>query len=164
MKGGQPQQIQVPVPPPATRTRTASPQLMAEIDRLLDTMTDKATADDLNARGISSPDSASWTDGKVGKLRRSHHLKSRYERLRGQGLLTATEIATELGVTPVTVRILHAHGILNGHEYSGKGERLYELPPPEERRRKQQGRTRKLTERAEAPFPSHAANEVQYAE
>ena len=163
IKGGQLQQLQVPVPPPATRMRTASPQLMTEIDRLLDTMTDKAIADDLNARGISPPDSPSWTGGTVGRLRRSHHLKPRYERLREQGLLTATEIATELGVTPTTVRAWRAYGILKGYEYNGKGERLYELPPPEGRPRKQQGRTRKLTERGKAPFLPHATNEVQCA-
>ena len=163
MKGGQLQQIQVPVPPPATRMRTASPPLVTEIDRLLDTMTDAAIADDLNARGIPPPESASWTAGKVGRLRRSHHLKSRHDRLREQGLLTVTEIAAELGVSSATVKVWCAHGIVSGHEYSGKGERLYELPPPEERPRKQQGQTGKLTERGKSPFLSHATNEVQYA-
>ena len=102
--------------------------MVDEIDKLLELMTGKQIAQELNAHGIRPPESESWSAQKVGLLRRSRGLKSRFDRLRERGLLTDVAMGTELGVTATTVRIRYIHGLLTGSHYNDKGGRLYEPP------------------------------------
>ncbi len=97
----------------------------------------------------------------VWKICRAYRLRSRYERLRQQGLHTAQEMAAELGVARPTIIKWGRHGLLQGYAYTRKGQRLYELPPPELRPKIQHGLWSKLANRARyGPLVSHAANEV----
>ena len=162
-KGGTTRMLKLPVPLSAWKARTTSPNVIRQIDQLLDLNTDAGVAAELNRQGRRSGMKLSFTPEIVARLRRKHGLRCRYDRLQERGLYTVAEMAGELAVTPATVRIWGAHGLLKGYEYNDKAERLYELPPQEHRPNKQQGLCGKLTERAKhAPFVSHAANKVQH--
>jgi len=162
-KGGTSRTLVLPRPLRAWQERMTSPEVIQQIDQLLNTHTDADIAAELNRRGCRSGMKQKFTTNIVGKLRRNYQLKHRYDRLLERGLHTADEMAAELGVTRQTVRIWYAHGLLKGYEYNDKGERLYELPPQEQRPKKQQGLCGKLTKRRKyTPFTSHAANEVHH--
>jgi hypothetical protein len=66
----------------------------------------------------------------VQHIRRDHHLRSRYDRLRARGLLTRDEIAARLHVSAGTVKIWTRHGLLRRHLLNDKHECLYEPPGP----------------------------------
>ena len=160
-KGGATRTMHLPLPLSAWNQRTTNPEVIRQIDQLLDTCTEAQVAEELNRRGYRSGMKRQFTSRIVAKLRRAYGLRPRYDRLRERGLLTASEMAAQLKVTRQTVRIWCAHGLLKGYLYNDKGERLYELPPEDQRPKKQQGLCGKLTERARhAPFTSHAANKV----
>jgi DNA invertase Pin-like site-specific DNA recombinase len=162
-KGGVTRTLVLPLPLCAWQERMTSPEVIRQIDQLLDTHTDVDIAAELNRRGCRSGMKQKFTAKIIGRLRRDYKLKRRYDRLLERGLYTADEMAAELGVTRQTVLIWHRHGLLRGYEYNDKGERLYELPPQEQRPKKQQGLCGKLTERSKyTPFTSHAANEVHH--
>jgi len=161
LKGGQTHEMTLDIPKSAWEQRTTSPDVIEEIDRLARLMTDRGIAQHLNRRGILPPESTTWTAQKVGMLRRKRKLKSRFDHLRERGLVTVKEMAAELGVTPTTVRIWYRHGLLKGYEYNERGERLYELPPPDQRPKKEQGLHGKLANRR--PLASHGQHHVQSA-
>lgn len=160
-KGGATHTLYLPLPLSAWQQRTTNPEVIRQIDHLLETHTESQVADELNRRGYRSGMKRAFTSRIINKLRRAYGLRSRYDRLRERGLLTASEMAAELGVTQQTVRIWRSHALLQGYPYNEKGERLYERPPENQQPQKQQGLRGKLTERAKhAPFTPHATNEV----
>ena len=57
-------------------------------------------------------------------------LKSRHERLRERGLLTALEAADRFGVSDETVYRWHKAGLLRGHAYNDRPGYLFEIPDP----------------------------------
>jgi DNA invertase Pin-like site-specific DNA recombinase len=143
-KGGVCQTLTRPIPPNAWQKRKTSPEVVAEIDCLLDKHTEAQIAVLLNERGYRSGADRSFTPLIVGEIRRAYNLKSRYDRLRAPGLLTQKEIASILGVSVSTVKDWRQNGLLHAHPFNDKNEALYEHPgddPPT----KHQGR--KLTDK-----------------
>jgi DNA invertase Pin-like site-specific DNA recombinase len=162
-KGGTTRTLTLPVPLSAWEERTTRPEVIRQIDQLLDTCTDAGVAAELNRRKCRSGMKLEFTRKIVARLRRDYGLKCRYDRLRERGFRTASEMAAELGVTHTTIEIWYAYGLLKGYEYNDKKERLYELPPQNQRPKKQQGQCGRLSQRRQyAPFTSHAANEVHH--
>jgi DNA invertase Pin-like site-specific DNA recombinase/stress-induced morphogen len=138
-KGGATRTLTVPLPRCSWQIRQTNPQVVAEIDRLLDQHTDAEIAGLLNAQGLHPGDAPAFHARIVARLRRDHGLADRFHRLRARGLLTLAEMAALLEVSPSTVKIWHAHGLIRGTPFNDKGECLYDHPgtdPP----RKQQGR------------------------
>ena len=62
------------------------------------------------------------------RLRTSHKLPSRTERLRAKGLLNAREIAELIGSKPLLVDYWRQQGLLKGIRLNDKNEYLYERP------------------------------------
>jgi hypothetical protein len=129
-RGGQTTSLSVAIPPKAWQVRQTHPDTLAALDRLLDTCTDAETAEALNAAGHRSGEGKPFTARIVLEARRSNNLPNHADRLRAQGLLTNTEIATKLGVHPSTIKSWTKAGILNSHKANDKNERLYEPPTP----------------------------------
>ena len=158
-KGGATKTLTVPLPLNAWQQRATSPEVIREIDRLLEHNTFSQIASELNGRALLSGDGRPFTPHIVARIRRKYGLASRYDRLRKAGMLTLREMAALLGITPQQVRIWHRHGILRAHAYTDKNECLYEHPgdnPPH----KAQGM--KLSERCRAnEVASTATQEVQ---
>jgi len=137
-RGGINRSLTVPLSLNAWQQRTTSPEVVTEVDRLLDHYTYLQIASLLNSRGLRTGENRSFTSRSVARIQRRYGLTSRYDRLRNAGMLTVDEMATLLGITPQWVQIWYRHGLLRGHPYNDKNDRLFEHPgdhPP----RKAQG-------------------------
>jgi DNA invertase Pin-like site-specific DNA recombinase len=159
-KGGATRTLTVPIPLNAWQQRATSPEVVKEIDRLLEHNTYRQIAAILNERDMRSGEGKIFSSQIVARIRKQYGLTTRYDRLRKAGRLTLREMAALLGITPQWVRIWHRHGVLRGHAYTDKNECLYEHPgdnPPS----KAQGM--KLSARCQAnEVASTATQEVQY--
>lgn len=127
-KGGATRTLNVPLPPPFAQSRLTPSETLAEIDRLLDTYTDTDVAKRLNDQGYRTFAGLSFQGSHVSALRRAHHLKDRYTRLRERGLLTVDELAEQLGVTAPTVWAWFHRGLIRGERYDERGCYLFQLP------------------------------------
>ena len=163
LKGGATHQMKVAIPLNAWQIRKTKPEIIEEIDKLMDHFTDKEIVANFNRRGIKPSEGQKFTRTIMGNLRRNNGLKSRYDRLREKGLSTVDEMAKELNVSACTVKIWCSYGLLKGYKYNDKGERLFELGPKEAMPQKSQGLVNKLSERPKyEELVSHATNEVQF--
>ncbi len=163
LKGGATHQMTVPVPLNAWQSRKTKPEIIEEINKLIDHFTDREIVDNLNRRGIKPSEGEKFTRAIVGVLRRNNNLKSRYDRLRKKGFLTVDEMAEVLNVSAITVKIWRRYGLLKGYKYNDRGERLLEPVTEKTRPVKSQGMKFKLSERPKyEELVSHATNEVQF--
>jgi hypothetical protein len=158
-KGGATRTLTVPLPLNAWQQRATSPEVVRDIDRLLEHNTYGQIAAILNERDMRSGEGKRFSARIVARIRKQYRLTTRYDRLRKAGMLTVEEMAAVLGITPQRVKIWHRHGLLRGHPYSDKNDCLYEHPgdnPP----RKAQG-TKLSERRAAKEVVSIGTKEVQ---
>jgi DNA invertase Pin-like site-specific DNA recombinase len=155
-KGGTTHALTVPLPRNASESWQTHPDIVARIDGLLAEYTETEIATQLNEQGLRSGKGRKFTHRLVGNVRRGYHLKSRYDRLREGGLLTATEMAADLGVCKTTVHAWHHHGLLRGHAYNAKEQYLFD-PVEHDQPAKQQGHKR--SERR--PFTPVVVNRIK---
>ena len=127
-RGGATRTLTLPRPVSAWALRQTSPEVIAEIDRLLAEYTDGAIARQMTERGFRSGVGTPVTRETVMHVRDHYHLKSRYERLRERGLLTLAEVAQVLGISPATAKHWRRAGLLRAHAYNDKNQYLYEPP------------------------------------
>ena len=159
-RGGASQTLVLPLPQTSWQRWTTSPEVVTEIDRLLDHHTHQEIAVLLNQHGFRSGKDQAFTCRNVARIQREYSLKPRYDRLREAGLLTRQEMAQALGVTSTTIRIWRAHGLLRGHAYTDKGDYLYDRPG-EDAPRKARGLKLSLRSPAGQLIPDRT-KEVQY--
>lgn len=124
-RGGNTQTLTMPRPLSAPLLRKTDPDVITEVDRLLDAHTEAEIAAILNERGVVPRVAPQFTPLVVHHIRMTYGLRDRYTRLRNQGLLTLDEVATELGVCTATVKLWQRRGRLVSHPYNDKGQRLY---------------------------------------
>jgi DNA invertase Pin-like site-specific DNA recombinase len=112
------------------------PEIVALVDQLLDDYIYAEIAELLNAQGLRPGGSARpgcqearFSAARVAYLVHRYELRSRYDRLRARGLLTAKELAERLQVHEHTIWSWAQHGIIIRHAYSGLAY-LYEDPGP----------------------------------
>jgi DNA invertase Pin-like site-specific DNA recombinase len=127
-KGGATQSLTLPRPLSAWELRITPAETIAEIDRLLNHHTEGQIAVMLNQRGLRSGEGKPFHGRLVARIRRTHGLKPRYDRLREAGMYTVNEMATVLQTCTDTVKQWGHHGLLRRHLYSDKNECLYEAP------------------------------------
>ena len=125
-KGGATRTLSLPPPQPAWATWQTNPEVVAEVDRLLNDHTEAQIAVLLNERGWRSGTGRAFTKRMISQIRCQYRLKSRYSRLREAGMLTQQEIADQLGVHTTTVHYWRRNGLLKAHAYHNKPEYLYE--------------------------------------
>ena len=158
--GGATRTLTLPRPAPAWALRQTSPEVVAEIDRLLGEYTDVQIARELTERGFRSGTGKPVDIMMVARVRDHYHLKPRYERLRERGLLTLGEVAHALGISTATAKHWRRAGLLHAHAYNDKHQYLYEPPGADAPARYTwKGLTQWDRERRSA---SHPRNEVQY--
>jgi DNA invertase Pin-like site-specific DNA recombinase len=131
LRGGQTTSIDLPTPLPAPEARKTDPATIAELDRLLDHHTDQETAELLNTQGTPSSTGQPFTRTMVIQLRNSHQLPSRRERLKTRGLISAAELAEQLGVTPATIGQWARDGLIDSHKADDRNQRMFAPPSPE---------------------------------
>lgn len=127
--GGATRSLDLPLPKSCIELRTTDAAVVEEIDRLIDTYTDKEIAELLNERGVRTVVTTPWTAARIGRLRHTYHLTDRRTRLRAQGLMTPEEVAGRYGVVVSTVHIWRRRGLLRAHPVNDRGDFLYEIPP-----------------------------------
>jgi DNA invertase Pin-like site-specific DNA recombinase len=160
-RGGATRTLTIPAARPSWQTWETAPEVVQAIDALLNEHTDNEIAKILNERGLHAGKGGIFHARSVAKVRREHGLKSRYERLREAGLLTAEEVAERLAIRPPTVKKWRAAGLLRGYAYDDKNSCLYEAPGPEAPT-KCQGRKLSARRRfSESEIASESAKEVQ---
>jgi DNA invertase Pin-like site-specific DNA recombinase len=130
-RGGATRTLTVPRPAPAWALRRTNPEVVAEIDRLLDEYTDVEIARVLNERSFHSKAGKPVDIMMVARVRDHYHLKPRYERLRERGLLTLDEVAGALGISTATAKQWRLAGLLRAYAYNDKNQYLYERPGPD---------------------------------
>lgn len=130
-KGGATKTIQLPIPPKAWEKFRTGPEVVREIDRLLDNYTDQQIAEQLNQHGGFRPGKAQcFKSGMIRRIRTDYGLKSRYDRLRDAGMVTKKELAQLLDISPQTVYRWWQQGIVYRHAFNDKPEYLYDKPSP----------------------------------
>jgi DNA invertase Pin-like site-specific DNA recombinase len=159
-RGGATRTLTLPRPAPAWALRQTSPEVVAEIDRLLAEHTDVEIARVLTENGFRSGMGKPVTIMMVARVRDHYHLKSRYDRLRERGYLTLDELAQTLAISTATAKVWRRAGLLRAHAYNDKNQYLYEpLGADAPARFKYKGISRWNRERRSA---SQMAHEVQY--
>jgi hypothetical protein len=156
-RGGTTKTLRLPLPLKAWQLRLPDPQVVAEIDHLLDHYTDAQVVAILNERGLRPGQAPRFSRLILFKLRQAHGLDDRYTRLRRQGLLTQEEMAVLLGVCVQTVKQWRYAGLLRAQVFNDKGSCLYD-PPGDNAPRKSQGSPLRFRQR---PFLTERPNEVQ---
>lgn len=159
-KGGKNQTFTLPRPKRVWESRQTHPDVIAEIDRLLDDHTDGEVAALLNECGMLSGVGKTFDGPSVQRHRRLYELRSRYDRLRAAGMLTVDEMAKRLQVHKTCIGTWRRQGLLRGIRYDDKNSCLFE-PPGDDAPVKMQGT--KFAERRVFPkVTSKRTKEVQY--
>jgi DNA invertase Pin-like site-specific DNA recombinase len=127
-KGGQTTSLTIPAPMAAPDLRRTPAPAIAAIDTLLSQHTDQGVADTLNQAGTRSGTGQPFTAGMIRHIRQAHHLASREDRLRANGLAGLGQTASRLGVSRTTIKKWAAEGRLTSEIFNDKGERLYQIP------------------------------------
>jgi DNA invertase Pin-like site-specific DNA recombinase len=127
-KGGQTTSLTIPAPTAAPDLRRTPAPAIAAIDTLLSQHTDQGVADTLNQAGTRSGTGQPFTAGMIRHIRQAHHLASREDRLRANGLAGLGQTASRLGVSRTTIKKWAAEGRLTSEIFNDKGERLYQIP------------------------------------
>ena len=152
-RGGQTSSIRVARTTPIAQVRKTKPEIVAALDQLLENCTDVQAVDRLNEMGHRNWRNRPFTLQAIRHMRNEYGLKSCYERMRAQGLLTPKEIAQHLGVSAATVNSWALQGILHREYHGCTREILYALPDVSTLTRPKTGRPRKtLQETTHSPI------------
>ena len=128
LRGGAWQILTVPRSSLAPRKRTA-PDLVAQIDRLLDVGDDHSVADQLNAAGSRNWRGKPFTKSQISSLRIAHCLPSHNARRLAEGYEREGMMAARLGVSRPTIRLWAINGMIERRS-CGKGHKWYYRLPP----------------------------------
>ncbi|MGA7928579.1 MAG: recombinase family protein [Candidatus Sulfotelmatobacter sp.] len=112
LRGGATRTLTIDRPLPIAQIRRTKAEIVAEIDALLNEHCDREVVEILNQRGHRTWQNQPFTPKKIEYIRRVYHLKTRFRRLREQGLLTAKEMSSILGVSNTTVYEWARSGLL----------------------------------------------------
>ena len=126
LRGGATRTLTLTKPLPIAQIRKTKPEVVAEIDGLLDHHCDREVAEVLNRQGRRTWQGESFNLKKIAHIREAFKLKSRYSRLRAKGLLTAKEMSVRHGVTFTTINAWGREGLLQKHRYDNVRRCLYE--------------------------------------
>jgi hypothetical protein len=97
---------------PITQIRKFKPELVAEVDRLLDRHCDREIADIFNERGLRTWEGKPFSLNKISFIRGAYNLPSRRQRLRDQGMLTTGEVAKRFEIAETTVHQWGRQGLI----------------------------------------------------
>jgi hypothetical protein len=125
-RGGQVTSLSVPHPVPTPRVLKTQVETLQALDRLLESCSDPEAAKKLNAAGHRNWLGQPFTAKRVYTLRQHCGFKTRFERLRARGCLTAHEMAKRLGLCTTTVYDMGRAGVLPQQRYGNDNRCLYE--------------------------------------
>jgi hypothetical protein len=126
LRGGATRSLSMARPLPIAQIRKTKPEVIAEIDTLLEQYCDREVAEILNRQGRRTWQNQSFNLKKIAHIRQAFNLKCRYSRLRARGLLTAREMSLQHDVTTTTINLWAREGRLRKHRYDNARRCLYE--------------------------------------
>ena len=131
-KGGTTSSLTLPRAKASWEERQTRQEVVALIDRLLDTHTDGEAAAILNARGLVSGTGKPFSGDRVATIRRAYRLKDRGTRLREAGMVSLDEVAERLGVNTWVIKSRRLRGQLpiGSHRLDDQGQYMDERPAP----------------------------------
>jgi DNA invertase Pin-like site-specific DNA recombinase len=124
-RAGQTTSLSVEAPKSWPKMRKFKPEVIEQLDQLLETCNYQEAADRLNALGYRNWANQPFTREKVHSIRYLHKLNSAFQRLRGRGWVFAKELAKRLDVSPSTIHEWGRTGLL-ARQYYGNRRCLYE--------------------------------------
>ena len=139
-RGGATKTISMPAPQTASQSWTTQPEVITQIDVLLNDYHDEEIAERFNRQGLRSGKGERFTARIVACLRKVYGLPDRYTRLRDRGFLTIDEVMDRVGISRTTAKIWRLKGLLRSHAYTNRPDCLFELPADEPLPTTQRGR------------------------
>lgn len=127
-RGGMSKTLMLPRPVSYCESHKQKPEMVAEMDRLLDHYNYADVARILNERNLKTGDGLPLTPVAIGYIRKAYGLKSRFDRLRERGLLTIHEVAQACGVSTKTISEWLHKGLLRAHPINDRNQFLFENP------------------------------------
>ena len=126
LRGGATRSLNLARPLPIAQIRKTKPEVVTEIDRLLDLYCDREVAEVLNRQERRTWQGEAFNLKKIAHIRQAFNLKSRFGRLRARGLLTAKEMSERFDVTFTTINAWGRKGLLRKYNYDNDRRCLYE--------------------------------------
>jgi Recombinase/Recombinase zinc beta ribbon domain len=126
LRGGATRSFTLAKPLPIGQIRKTKPEVVAEVDQLLERYCDREVAEILNEKGRRTWQNEKFNLKKIAHIRQAFNLKCRYSRLRAKGLLTAKEMSVRHDVTTTTINYWARKGRLQKHRYDNLNRCLYE--------------------------------------
>ena len=125
-KGGATKTLSVPKPMPYCEKIKADPELIRQIDQLLDYHVTQEIANILAKKGFRTGTGRKLTPALVYYIQYNNRLKTRFDRLREKGLLTQKELAKMLGTSESNIWYWREKGWITGYVYNDKNQYLFE--------------------------------------
>ena len=130
-KGGALQTLELPLPLAFFQMYRTKPEVVEEIDRLLEHHSGQEIVDILNAKGLRTGGGITFKQEIVYSIIENYQLKPRHQRLIEAGLVNTKTLARQLHVNPITITKWRRQGLIVGLESNRKRERFYQMPAPE---------------------------------
>ena len=112
-------------PKPMALMRKTKAEVVAALDKLLETHTDQQAADALNELGYRNWRNESFNAKKVISIRCAYRLKGRRDRLLEQGFIPAEDLARRFDVSVGTIHQWGRAGLLHRQRYDNNVRCLY---------------------------------------
>ena len=128
LPGGATRSLMLARPLPIAQIRKCKPDLVAEVDRLLDHHCDREIAEILNQRGLKTWEQKPFNLKKIAFIRNAYKLTSRHQRLRECGMLTTSEVASRFGISESAVHKWGRQGLIKKCYSDSMSRGLWEVP------------------------------------
>jgi DNA invertase Pin-like site-specific DNA recombinase len=128
LSGGSTRTLTLERPLPIAQIRKFKPELIAEIDSLLEHHCDREIADILNQKGWRTWEAKRFNLKKIAWIRCAYKLPSRYDRLRRRGMLTTRELAAKFAISETTVHEWGRQGLIKRCYPDSLNRGLWQIP------------------------------------
>jgi hypothetical protein len=126
--GGATRTLTLERPLPIAQIRRFKPELVAEVDRLLNHHCDREVAEILNQNGWRTWEAKPFNLKKIAWIRGAYKLSSRHDRLRQHGMLTTREVAAKFGISETAVHEWGRQGLIKKCYTDSLNRGLWEIP------------------------------------
>jgi DNA invertase Pin-like site-specific DNA recombinase len=127
-KGGATKTLHLPLPLNTFMAKKTPPEVVKEIDHLLDEYSDPEIVSVFNERGVLTQTGLPYGLPTLMRIRMAYGLKDRYTRLREKGMLTRKEMLKFLNTDQYKLKNWKDTGVLKIHQY-GIGQNFLFEPP-----------------------------------
>jgi hypothetical protein len=128
LSGGATRTLTLDRPLPIAQIRKFKPELVAEVNHLLDRHCDREIADIFNERGLRTWEGKPFSLNKISFIRGAYNLPSRRQRLRDQGMLTTREVARHFEIAETTVHQWGRQGLISKVCSDNCNRGLWDIP------------------------------------